>query len=311
MYFLKLIRFKNLILLATMQLVFHFGFLKNQTINLALSDWQFLLLVLATLCIAAGGYLINAVFDKTTDQINTPEKVIIGKHISESSAYNYYTALNVIGVGIGFYLSNFIGKPSFSGIFIVIAATLYLYASSLKKSLIIGNIIIAAILAISVLIIGIYDLQAVITPENQPFMGVLFGILIDYAIFAFLINLTREIIKDFENKNKDIESGSKTIPVVFGEKTGKIILTALLVATIALLGWYSIVYMFDKDLYLITIYVFGLILAPLIYVLIRLWNAADKKDYSHLSLILKLVVLFGILSVLVLVYTIKMVNSVV
>src|SRR5690606_14903767 len=127
MNFLKLIRYQNLIMLALMQFVFHFGFLKKQLTVLGLTDWQFVLLVLSTICIAGAGYLINDVFDKNIDTINKPEKVIINTYISEATAYNYYIVLNIIGVGIGFYLSNYIGKPSFSGIFIVIAATLYLY----------------------------------------------------------------------------------------------------------------------------------------------------------------------------------------
>lgn len=214
MHFLRLIRYQNLLLLALMQLIFHYGFLQKQIVNLApglaLNDWQFLLLVLSTLCIAGGGYLINDVFDKNIDKINKPERVIIDKHISEAAAYNFYIVLNVIGVGIGFYLSNHIGKPGFSTIFILIAATLYLYAMSLKKSLLVGNILIASMLAISVLIVGIFDLLPIITQENQLSLGNLFKIIIDYAIFAFLINLIREIIKDMEDIEGDLDSGSKS-----------------------------------------------------------------------------------------------------
>lgn len=291
-------------MIAMMQLVFHFGFLKKQLSVLALADWQFLLLVLSTICIAGAGYLINDVFDKNIDKINKPEKVIIDKYISETSAYNYYIILNVIGVGIGFYLSNYINNPSFSAVFIIIAATLYLYASGLKKTLFVGNIIVAFILGISVLIVGIYDLRSIITPENQSFLGMLFGIMIDFAVFAVLINLIREIIKDFEDIEGDLDNGVKSIPIVFGEKIGKIILFVLLATAVILLFWYTWTYMYEltKPLYLSVIYIFGFILSPLIYVLARLWGAKQKKEYSHLSLILKLVILFGIISILVIEY---------
>lgn len=132
MDFLRLIRFQNLLMLAFMQLVFRFGFLELQSIPLALSRPQYFLLVLATLCIAAGGYLINNIFDVSTDSENKPQNVVVGKSISENAAYNYYVVLNVIGVGIGFYLSNLIGKPGYSAVFIVIAGLLYLYASTLR-----------------------------------------------------------------------------------------------------------------------------------------------------------------------------------
>lgn len=310
MNFLRLIRYQNLIMLAIMQLVFHFGFLKKQISELGLTDWQFLLLMLSTICIAGAGYLINDVFDKTIDKINKPEKVIIDKHISEATAYNYYVVLNVIGVGAGFYLSNLIGKPSFSAIFIIIAATLYLYASSLKKSLLIGNIIVALILGISVLMVGIYDLLPIITPENRQGLGSLFKILIDYATFAFLLNLIREIIKDFEDIEGDLDSGAKSLPIVLGVKNSKIVLSVLLIIAIVSLIWYILVYLFENDLYLAILYIFALILAPVIYTLIRLWSASKKKDYSHLSLILKGIIFFGILTILIVVYNIESVKQV-
>lgn len=308
MHFLRLIRYQNLLLLALMQLIFHYGFLQKQISSLApelaLNDWQFLLLVLSTLCIAGGGYLINDVFDKNIDRINKPERVIIDKHISEATAYNFYIVLNVIGVGIGFYLSNYIEKPSFSTIFILIAATLYLYAMSLKKSLLVGNILIAAMLAISVLIVGIFDLLPIITKENQLSLGNLFKIIIDYAVFAFLINLIREIIKDIEDIEGDMDSGSKSLPIVIGIKKTKMLLSTLLIISIVLLGWYSYVYFFKNDLHIVLFYMLALVLSPLVYVVIRLWEAKQKEDFTHLSLVLKAIILFGILSLLVIVYSV-------
>lgn len=308
MHFLRLIRFQNLLMLALMQLIFHYGFLQKKIVDLApelaLNDWQFFLLVLSTLCIAGGGYLINDVFDKNIDKINKPERVIIDKHITEATAYNFYIVLNVIGVGVGFYLSNHIGKPSFSTIFILIAATLYLYAMSLKISLLVGNILIAAMLAISVLIVGIFDLLPIITPENQHSLGNLFKIIIDYAVFAFLINLIREIIKDMEDIEGDLDSGSKSLPIVIGQEKTKIVVSTLLIISILLLGWYSYTYFFENDLYIVLVYVLALVLTPLVYMVIRLWEAKQKKDFTHLSLVLKAIILFGILSLLVIIYTV-------
>src|SRR6478672_5023563 len=101
--FLKLIRYKNLLMLALMQLVLRFGFLKLQNIPLALNDWQYLLLVFTTISIAAGGYLINNIFDQETDHINNPDNALIGKSISEATVYNLYGALNILAVVAGYY----------------------------------------------------------------------------------------------------------------------------------------------------------------------------------------------------------------
>ena len=129
-HFFKLIRYQNLLMLAFMQLIFRYGFLKWQNVPLSLADWQYGLLVLATVLIAAGGYVINDIFDQDTDSENKPSKVIVGNKISESLAYNLYVGLTIAGVGIGFYLSNVILKPGFATLFILIASLLYLYATS-------------------------------------------------------------------------------------------------------------------------------------------------------------------------------------
>ncbi|HMI06823.1 MAG TPA: UbiA family prenyltransferase, partial [Flavobacterium sp.] len=136
--FFKLIRYQNLLMLALMQFVIRYGFLKRLGIPLSLTHLQYALLVLSTVLIAAAGYVINDVFDQQTDAKNKPLKVIVGKTISEAKAYNIYAILNISGVAIGFYLSNVIEKPGFAAVFIVIAATLYLYANSLKQMMIVG-----------------------------------------------------------------------------------------------------------------------------------------------------------------------------
>ena len=178
MKYLKLIRYQNLLLLAFMQFVFRYGFLKWQNVPLSLADWQYALLVLSTVLIAAGGNVINDIFDQETDEDNKPEKVIVGNTISEAMAYNIYVALNITGVGIGFYLSNVIMKPGFATIFILIAALLYLYATSLKQMLLVGNLIVALLLSFSVIIIGIYDLFPATYDGNREEMSTLFSILI-------------------------------------------------------------------------------------------------------------------------------------
>ena len=84
-----------------MQLTFRYGFLKLQNVTLSLADWQYLLLVLSTVCIAAGGYIINNIFDFKTDSDNKPNDVVVGKYISETLAYNLYIGFTIIGVAIG------------------------------------------------------------------------------------------------------------------------------------------------------------------------------------------------------------------
>ena len=281
-----------------MQLLFRYGFLNLQDISLALSDLQFGILVLSTVCIAAAGYIINNIFDKETDAINNKE-VIIGKEISEANAYNLYIALNVLGVGGGFYLSNVIEKPGFALLFIVVSGTLYLYASSFKQSLLIGNIIVSILTAISVIIIGLFDLYPMITPDTQVHLGILFKLLLDYALFAFLINFIREMVKDLQDVKGDYNMGMNTLPIAIGvARTSKIVLAATAFITFYLL-YYIYIYYFSNNLYISTLYSLLTIIAPLVLICIKLFEAKTSSDFKTLSLLLKVVLFFGILSIAV------------
>jgi 4-hydroxybenzoate polyprenyltransferase len=297
--FFKLIRYQNLLIIVLMQIIVHYGFFRLQPMALALNDWQYALLVIATVLIAAAGYVINDIFDQDTDEINKPEKIIIGKYISETKAYNIYVTLNIIGVAIAFYLSNAVEKPSLAGVFIGVAALLYLYASSLKQSLLAGNIIVAVVVAVSVLIVGIFDLYPVLNSENRINMGTQFLVLMDYAMFCFIITLFREIIKDAEDIKGDNDLGMRTMPIVFGiPKTTKIVFGASIIF-IAYLLLYAYQNYFTYNLYWSAAYTFLTIIAPMIYFAIQLWAAKTKEDFSHLSKILKLVLFFGVLLIMV------------
>ena len=305
MKYLKLIRYQNLLLLAFMQLIFRYGFLKHEAIYLFLSDFQYSLLVLSTVLIAAAGYIINDVMDQETDNDNKPNQVIIGKSISEAIAYNIYFALNVTGVGIGFYLSNTIQKPTFAGIFIIIVTLLYLYATTFKKMLLIGNIIVAFLLAISILIIGVYDLLPLTFENNQKEMGIYFSLLLDYALFAFCINFIREIVKDMEDINGDYNQGMNTLPIALGvSRTAKVVFGLGFISILILL-WYINTFLMSNALYYAVIYALLFVVAPMIFFVIKIWNAKAKKDFTLLSTVLKWVIFFGILSILVINLNIK------
>ena len=302
--FFKLIRYQNLLLLAIMQLVFRYGFLKYQEIWLSLNDWQYGLLVLTTVLIAAGGYVINDIFDQNTDSINKPKKGIVGKSISEGNAYYIYVGLTLAGVCIGMYLSNVIQKPGFVSIFIFIAALLYYYASTLKQMLLIGNIVVASLLGFSVIIIGFFDLYPATYEGNSERMSLLFSILKDYAIFAFILNFIREIVKDLEDVNGDYNQGMNTLPIALGiSRTSKVVF-GLLFIPIAILSYYVYKNIIENSLFLAAIYTLIFIIAPLVFCAIQMWSAKTKNHFRLVSVILKWVIFFGILSITVITYNI-------
>ncbi len=305
MKFLQLIRYKNLLLLALMQLIIRFGYLEQIHIPLSLFYWQYALLVFATVLIAAGGYVINDIFDQETDQHNKPNKVIIGAYISESAAYNIYAGLTITGVGCGFILANSISHPNFAILFVLIATLLYIYASTIKQIAVIGNLLIAALLAFSIIIIGIFDIFPNTFESNQQQMTLAFSILLDYAKFAFFINLVREMIKDIEDIEGDNIQEMKTLPIIIGTiKTTKIAFILLLAPTLYLF-YYLNQYLFSNNLFYGILYLMILVIAPIILCLIRIWNAKEKKDFQQISTLLKWIIFFGILSIWVITINIK------
>jgi 4-hydroxybenzoate polyprenyltransferase len=218
-------------------------------------------------------------------------------------AYNLYVALNIIGVGIGFYLSNVIEKPSFSAVFIVIAATLYIYATNLKQNLLIGNIIVALLISFSIILVGIFDLYPVTNDGNRQQMGLIFSILLDFALFAFIITFIREIVKDIEDMDGDYNSGMSTLPILLGkDRTSKVVFGLTFIPIILLILYVNTNLL---EIQWVMNYALLFVLAPLLYFLIKIWNAKSKKDFNHLSLILKLVMLFGILSIVVITLNMK------
>lgn len=290
-----------------MQLVFRYLFLEQSYVDLALTDFNYILLVISTVCIAAGGYVINNIMDQDTDEIAKPQNRVVGISISETVAYNWYIGLTIVGVGIGFYLSNVIYKPTFASMFILVATLLYMYATSFKQIPVLGNVVVALMLSTSIIIIGLFDILPAIDIDNRFRMKEAFDILMHYAIFALIINLIREIVKDMEDMDGDYQSGINTLPIAIGVQKTKIIVGVLTVISIGILAYYVNSNLFELDY--VVYYAMIVIVGPLIYFGVKLLNAATKKEFHHLSLVLKIILFFGILSVAVIVYNLKLVNA--
>jgi 4-hydroxybenzoate polyprenyltransferase len=296
MNILNVIRWKNLLMIALVQSLIKYGLLLPFGVSTSLNDLEFFLLIFSTICIAAAGNIINDIYDVETDFINKPDKILVGKSISEKTAYNMFIILNVLGVGVGFYVSQAIGKSELFSIFVIISVLLYVYASYLKQMFLIGNIIVSVLVALSIIIVGVFELIPAITPENQGIQLAFFRILLDYALFAFIINLIREIAKDIEDFDGDYKSGMRTLPIVIGKEISAKILFAL-----SFIPLIAVIYYVNNNLYkqpIAVVYYLVFIIAPLIYLCIIIFNAKTNKDFHVISNLLKLVMLFGMLSLL-------------
>ncbi len=303
MKYLQLIGFQNLLLLAFMQLVMRYLFLTQSYIDLALTDINYLLLVVATVCIAAGGVVMQQITNQEDDEIIQPQKRIVGNSISEATAYNWYIGLTITGVGIGFYLANIIYKPTFASLFVLVATLLYVKATNLNRIPLIGAIIPALLASISILVIALFDVFPATDAANKTRMGEAFGILVDYAVFGFLLVLLFELLRTLKNKQNDEMLGNATVATRLGIPKTKIILAFFTVALLALLLYYCKVFLFE--LTLVLYYTLLTLIGPLLFFGLKLIGSNTTNEFKILERTLYFVMVFSTVSIAVIVYNLK------
>ena len=311
--FFKLIRFPNLLIIAlTMYLVRYCLFVEYTMgstttgmsieiirelgwIDFTLNGFHFFLLVLSTILIAAGGYIINDYFDTKIDIINKPEKVIVGKTIKRRTAMMLHILLNAVAVMIGFYLAYKIGNYKLGLINLLTAGLLWFYSTTYKSTFLLGNIIISVLSALVPVVVGLFE-PKIFQAEN--FLKSYFGYVLGYAIFAFVVSLIREIIKDMEDMEGDKNAWCRTLPIVLGIKTSKIIVVVITLITMAMLAYIQRLQYISNDTISFWYFMTALQIpfAALVFLVIR---AKEKRNYAMASLLSKGIMLTGILSMIV------------
>jgi 4-hydroxybenzoate polyprenyltransferase len=261
---------------------------------------NFSLLVLATLLIASGGYIINDYFDIEIDKINKPEKRIIGKMIPEKRAMNMYWIITILGNVIGFYLAFRINYLFLGFIFPLTAIMLWYYSSRFQKTVVWGNLMISLLSAMVILIVWLFEF---FTLRNTPIIYInvlsqikMIGYIVaSYAVFAYLVTLIREIVKDIEDREGDQKGNYKTLAIVFGSEKAKwvaIIIHITAVLFLAVLQYY----LYMVGLNLVFWYLLAAVQSLFLFVLYYLLQAKTKEDFHFISNALKIIMVAGILS---------------
>ncbi len=305
---LKVVRIKNLLIVAAtlylMRYCLILPLLEIKGLTLQLDNFTFLLLTLSTVFITAGGYVINDYFDTKTDLVNHPQTVIVGRSLSRRTAIILHATLNVFGILFGTIVSFKVGKPIFSLLFILVSGMLWFYSTTYKRQFLIGNLIVAVFTAMVPMIALLFELPRIYKVYWQMIaqfdlsVGIVTYWVGGYALFAFLLTLVREIIKDIEDFEGDQAYGRNTIPVFLGKKTARTIAASLLLFTLL-----ALMYVFGAHLnylpsgkfnYLTLIYFILGLVVPIFILLITLLTAEKKEDYHKASRINKLIMLFGL-----------------
>lgn len=273
----SVVRGYNIVIIVLAQyLASLYIFAPDYAIHEVLFDPQLFFIVLASTLSIASGYIINNFYDAEKDLINRPQKTILENYVSQKTKLSAYFILNFLAVILSSAVS--FRAVLFFSVFIFF---LWLYSHKLKKIPLVGNITAATLAIIPFFGIFIY---------YKNFDLIIFV----HATYLFLILLMRELVKDLENLRGDFAQNYKTIPVVYGNKITKIVITIVFLLTliptfILLSEKMEIGYMY---------YFFLLSFILLIVFLISLWNSKSKLHYTLLHNLLRLIILLGVFSIL-------------
>lgn len=308
----KIIRWKNLAIISLSQIFIKFFFIdffiqKDQLLN-----ENFVILLIVTILIAASGYIVNDIYDYNLDQINKPERVVLGKFLKSRDAIIIYMLFNSLAIVLSIFLCIKIKQEIYILVFLLIIYCLWLYSKKLKKYKIIGNILIAFFISLSILNVPLFSYKNILN-DDRFFVFLIISI---YSVLAFLINVKREIIKDIEDIEGDKMHKVKSLPIIFGTKKSKLVTVIigiiLMFAISSIITFQILILRSDLLLdvggnqfsnpqiwganYISTVYMF-IILIMFFYAELLILNAESKTDFTKVSKLLKVLMLLSLLSI--------------
>lgn len=236
---------------------------------------KILLAAISASFIAASGNIVNDIFDYNIDLINRSNRPLPAKEMTINFAiflYLFFTCLGLI----------FAQQVSWESFFIAVFVSLILllYSFLLKQIPLLGNIAVSVCTALAFIYggVAVNSWEASIIP----------------AIFAFLINLIREIIKDIEDIEGDEKNNVITFPSKFGIQKTKNVLTFII---IILIGFTF--YPFIKEIYSIEYFIIILLTVDLllVYFIREIKSNMFIYKISTISKLLKLSMIFGLIAI--------------
>lgn len=260
------------------------------------------LLILSTVCIAAGGYVINDYFDVKIDRINRPDSMIVTQTISKESAMRFFMVLTAVGLIVGEAAAWCCRSTTLAIIFVMIPGLLWFYSASYKRQLIIGNLIVAFSSALTPFLIALtneawmrHTIGDVVLSVGVPQM--LYTWIGGFAAFAFVMTWMREVVKDLQDQQGDRELECHTLPIVWGETWTKILVTIVALLVIGTSVWliFNVLPFSHEWSGLSVRYWICAWMVPMVGELALLWNAKIPSDYKTAQQLLKWIMMMGTL----------------
>ncbi len=305
---LRLVRFPNLIIIALLQILVRYGLiipiLSHYGYDPVLSHFRFGLLLLATACLAASGYVINDYFDIKIDRINRPQKMVIDNGLKRREAMFLHVILSFLGVFIGLFLSYVARKETWALMFLAIPLILWYYSTTFKKQGFIGNLVVSGLTALVAIVVVSLEFAMLERVHggaiiNSEACSTAWFWTLGFAFFAFATTLIREVVKDMEDMYGDEKEGCRTLPIEIGIKYAKIFVLILTSGTLVSL-WALYFYIDILNSSVITLwYLLALITLPYLWSLYLLFKSSSPKAYHRLSTLYKIIMLMGIFFIVV------------
>lgn len=267
-----------------------------------LPTWLLALIVVATVLIAAGGYVINDYFDVKIDRINRPDTLIVTQTVSKEQAMRFFMVLTGLGIGAGLVAAWCCRSMSLAMIFVMIPGLLWFYSASYKRQFLVGNLIVAFSAGLAPLMVALaneawmrHRVGEIVLSVGVPQMLYLW--MAGFAAFAFVMTWLREVVKDLQDQQGDRELECHTLPIVLGEFWTKLIVTVFLLATVAASVWliYGVLPLPTEWTSLNIRYWICGWFVPVIGELALLWAARIPSDYQTAQQLLKWIMFMGTL----------------
>jgi geranylgeranylglycerol-phosphate geranylgeranyltransferase len=240
-----------------------------------INQWQIIALAsLSGALVAAGGYAINDYFDVEIDKVNRPTRPIPNGVLSATEAWWVWRLLSSAGIIVGAFIG-----PYALGVVICWVISLYFYSKRYKRSVLVGNLLVGVMTGLAFVFGGIIagNVESSFIP----------------AVFAFLVNLSRELVKDVEDVEGDAQNNARTLPVKHGVRPALTLATLtlliLIASTLAAYRWggYNLRYLA----------IVSIVDVSFIWVIISMWRNSTPKNMHTLSTILKADMLIGLLAI--------------
>jgi 4-hydroxybenzoate polyprenyltransferase len=222
--------------------------------------------------------------------------------MSKAEAMRLYQIVTGVGIVCGLASAFYLRSITLGMIYVIVPGMLWFYSSSYKRQLIVGNLIVALSAGLVPLVPMFVEASSLSNKYGEllsqtPILRTLYGWVCAFALFSFLFTFIREAIKDLQDEPGDREYECHTMAVVWGETITRIVLTALIILTNAILAYFVYALIPFEGTLSSRYFLFG-IAAPSVCLIAILWSKSCTA-YANASSLCKFIMLIGTLYALI------------